>query len=115
MLVGVQEQAGRTLTERGFDMGLPKVLSLVGAALGLLGAGILAFSLNTVLMMLRTSADATETTVHQLVGSGNVPVFLGLDEHRRKAELNATKRTRWGFGLLVLSFALQVLGILLVP
>jgi hypothetical protein len=90
------------------------LLSLIGLLLGLVGSGVLAYGLDQLLRMLKTSVDALDMTVQQVaLGAREVVVMGGLDKHRESALRSAAIRTRVGFWMLIVGFALQAYGTIL--
>ena len=87
-------------------------LSIVSAALGLMGSVVLAFSLDRALGTLRTHTEALDVTLNALVGQGNVPVFVGFDRHHERSFSASSRRVKVGCTLLVLAFLSQLVGTL---
>lgn len=84
------------------------ILSIASGAAGLIGSLILAYSLNPALLTLRQHAQSTEETAHSLVAGGNVLVVRGFDKQHAQSFASATRRMRWGCGLLMLGFLVQI-------
>lgn len=92
-------------------MTLGVVLSIVAAALGLLGSGILAYSLNSILGMLETAWTAHDITIAQLLSRGDVPHFVGMDKQLDHSRRSASHRTTLGLFMLVGAFGCPLASI----
>jgi hypothetical protein len=89
------------------------VLSLVGLVSGLVGALILAFSLNRIVEELVLAFESTDTTLEALISSQHVPKFTGMDRRLKAGLTSAKSRTNLGLILLAISFAFQLLALIL--
>lgn len=86
------------------------VLSVASGGVGLIGSGILAFSLGPIIRSLVLAWHAHETTIDQLTSPGNVVRFTGLEKHLEASDKRSGFLTTVGLILLALAFALQLLG-----
>jgi len=83
----------------------------VGLILGLLGSAILAWSLGPLLSMLATAVNAHELSISSIASKGDAVVFTGFDKQLERATKRAGFWTVLGFATLVVSFALQAIGL----
>lgn len=88
----------------------PDYVSIAGAALGVAGSLVLAYSLDPALSMIRTHLAAIDTTVEASVGRGDVPVFRGFDKQHDRSFEQVTRRVKTGALLLAAGFVAQVVA-----
>lgn len=90
-----------------------ELVPLIGLGLCLLGTGFLAFALNRVIAALSFSADAQELTREAEYGPGPIPVFRGLNVHRKAATRRATAFTWAGLLAVAAGTVCQAIGLFL--
>lgn len=88
-----------------------ELVPLIGLLLCLLGTGFLAFALNRIVAALSMSADAQELTQEAEFGRGPIPVFRGLDVHRRAAARRAGALTWAGLVAIAAGTVCQAIGL----
>lgn len=88
-------------------------LTIVGAGFGLVGSLILAFSLNPLLSMLKTTANAHQFSLQTMGDTNNVVVFSGFDKQLASAASSANFRLLIGALLLSLGFIAQGVAVFL--
>lgn len=90
-----------------------ETLTFGGAAIGFLGALLLAVSIDPALASARDHLIAIDATLEAyFLSGGNVPVFGGFDKQHARAFLRSGRRVRIGVALLALGFALQAAALL---
>ncbi len=92
------------------------LLTLIGLVLGLVGSGVLAYSLNAALDALALSTDAHDIALQGIVDpapGARIYRFTGTDVHVERGIKRGRQLTRLGFGLLVVSFGLQAAAVLI--
>ena len=95
-------------------MPAPVLLSLVGLVLGVVGAIILAFSLNGLLAGLILASTAHDFAIEQLSApAGDVVIFTGTNKHIERGEKRGARLIGVGLWLVVASFLSQAGGLLL--
>ncbi len=89
------------------------VLAVLGLGIGVLASIFLAVSLGHLIRAVMLSINAFDVTLQSYSSGKNVPVFTGLDQHLRKGIIHHKMLSIIGFLLLGISFALQVIGLIL--
>lgn len=90
-----------------------ELVPLIGLGLCLLGTGFLAFALNRLVAALSMSVDAQEITREAELGRGPIPVFTGLEVHRRAAARRAGVLTWIGLLAVAAGTVCQAVGLFL--
>ncbi len=95
-------------------MPLSAICSLIGLLLGVLGAGLLAVSLNRLLGALALASKAHDFAIEQIAAPrGDMVILTGTNTHIARGEKRGTALVRIGLWLVVGSFFGQALGVLL--
>ena len=97
-------------------MDVSRWLGFAGLGAGLIGSGLLAFSLNRVINALALATDAHDLAIEGLLAdSASVPIvrFTGTDVHVKKGQQAALRMTWTGLWMLAVSFALQGVALFL--
>src|SRR5262245_47337331 len=93
------------------------VVGIVGLVFNLIGAVLIALADRRVSRWLDTSVLDVEMNFQNLLealGRGTSwPFVSGLDEHRELVATSATRVKWWGWLLLILGYALQIVAVLI--
>ena len=94
-------------------MPVAAVTSLAGLAVTLVGAVLLAFSLNRLFQELLICLQFVDVTVGSLCAGGDVPRFEGINTRLQSGVRSAKARTIAGVALVAVGSLLQLVGFLL--
>ena len=85
--------------------------SIIGISTNIVGAIILAISLNSIIKAYNLSFTALEHFKESFVSGKNLVSFIGLDKHRKKALVKNKILIVVGLIMLVVGFLLQLISI----
>lgn len=94
-------------------MDIQTIFLICGLSFGVIGTIIVAFSMSSIIRVLRTVIDAQEIFTRSLTQTQNTVVITGLDKQSQRAQKTSGRMILLGLLLVAIGFAVQLVSILM--